>query len=339
MVWPHIDETYYETLKSKEVFTQEDIDTICNWLWYHGIVIEDGIVDNLPSEKEHEENFTQYVNILKEIMHDNETYEIIFDITHWYRSIPVYIASVIELFKVTHKNISVTNVYYGAYENQESGITPVVELNSIYNIHDWSKAVDKFIDRWDATNIAELIYKENSSLAQAFTQVSACLNLWFNSNLHLYLEDLQKELDKEKNMFQLRLFISHIEKLIHRFLDLVETSDIQYECSKWYYENKDYGKSYLALTEAVVSFVCEINGLDTSLYIDRNKAKTILYQEMDETKLLNYFKMLNERRRIVAHSDVEHEVSEDNYEYNQILLLKELLEKYNEYISEIKDSI
>ena len=56
-----------------------------------------------------------------------ENSEIHFDITHGFRSIPLFVSTILNFFK-NQKNAKITGVYYGIFEAKENGITPVVNM-------------------------------------------------------------------------------------------------------------------------------------------------------------------------------------------------------------------
>lgn len=109
--------------------------------------------------KNEEELWDTFDKILNEI-HDDD--EIIFDITHGFRSIPMQILSVINYAKVIRKNVNLLGVYYGAFEarDKQTNITPIFNL-SIYNdILEWTSAADSFISYGNSNQIFDLCLKK-----------------------------------------------------------------------------------------------------------------------------------------------------------------------------------
>lgn len=109
--------------------------------------------------KNEEELWDTFDKILNEI---NDNDEIIFDITHGFRSIPMQILAIINYAKVIKKNVNLLGVYYGAFEarDKKTNITPVFNL-SIYNdILEWTSAADSFISYGNSNQIFDLCLKK-----------------------------------------------------------------------------------------------------------------------------------------------------------------------------------
>lgn len=109
--------------------------------------------------KNTEELWDTFDKILNEIQ-DNDN--IIFDITHGFRSIPMQILAVINYAKIIRKNVNLLGVYYGAFEarDKNTNITPVFDL-SIYNdILDWTSAAKSFISYGNSNEIYDLCLKK-----------------------------------------------------------------------------------------------------------------------------------------------------------------------------------
>lgn len=89
--------------------------------------------------------------------------EVIFDITHGFRSIPMLALTVLNYAKVL-KNIKLQGIYYGAYEarNKESNIAPIFNLTIYNEILEWASAVSIFVDYGNGAALYDL-YKELSS--------------------------------------------------------------------------------------------------------------------------------------------------------------------------------
>jgi CRISPR-associated Csx2 family protein len=92
--------------------------------------------------------------------------EIIFDITHAFRSIPMLAIVILNYAKVL-KNVSLSGIYYGAMEalgsfpvvkeiELEKRFVPIFELTAFDNLLDWSSAIERFTKSGDASKITEL---------------------------------------------------------------------------------------------------------------------------------------------------------------------------------------
>ncbi len=71
--------------------------------------------------------------------------EVVFDITHGFRSQP-FIVIVLLLYLKALKNIRINNILYGAYEaRDENNTAPVFELKTFMDLVEWSNAAREFI--------------------------------------------------------------------------------------------------------------------------------------------------------------------------------------------------
>ena len=97
-----------------------------------------------------------------EILFDNlkSGDEIVFDITHAFRSIPMLVMTVLNYAKVT-KRVSLSQIYYGNYEarDMDSNHAPIFDLSVFDNLLDWTFAIDSFLTSGDGTRVSELAGK------------------------------------------------------------------------------------------------------------------------------------------------------------------------------------
>ncbi len=88
----------------------------------------------------------------------DEREEVIFDITHGFRSLPfLSLLAVAYLRQV--KQIDLRAILYGSYEARDQSVkpnrTPVVDLSGFVSLFDWMTAADRFTRFGDASDLAE----------------------------------------------------------------------------------------------------------------------------------------------------------------------------------------
>ncbi len=118
---------------------------------------------------------------LNELFEPND--EIIFDITHAFRSIPVYITSLIRFFQVV-RGVRIKTVLYGAFEakDENSNSTPVFDLTPIIEVYNWTDSVTDFLHYDDSKKLTDLLKKYTNSfnkskgLAMPFKKINSQLN-------------------------------------------------------------------------------------------------------------------------------------------------------------------
>ncbi len=81
--------------------------------------------------------------------------EVTFDITHGFRSIPMLGIVLLNYAKVL-KSIKLKGVYYGAWEANQDGVSPIFDLTEFDRLLSWTIATDQFISSGNAKKIAAL---------------------------------------------------------------------------------------------------------------------------------------------------------------------------------------
>ena len=117
----------------------------------------------IPDGKKEEELWKIFEIILEQI---REGAEVVFDVTHALRSIPMLAITALNYAKVM-KGVSLRGIYYGAFEvlgsiEEAKGKplanrrVPVFDLGMFDRLFEWSFALDRFLGAGDATHACEL---------------------------------------------------------------------------------------------------------------------------------------------------------------------------------------
>lgn len=152
------DHDYYDKIE-KRSYQREGLETRLKSL---GILAQITNID-IVEGKSVEEIWSIFQDIFDNL---NEHDEIVFDITHSFRSIPMLVLVVLNYAKVL-KNITLRGIYYGAFEglgrlDQVRSIplperkAPIFDLTPFVELQDWSTAIDRFLKAGDASMAAEL---------------------------------------------------------------------------------------------------------------------------------------------------------------------------------------
>jgi CRISPR-associated Csx2 family protein len=110
-------------------------------------------VTNLPCGNTEEEIWQLFEKIF-ESFKENE--EVVFDITHSFRSLPMLMLVLLNYSRLL-KNIKIKGIYYGAFEvlgpvyevrnkPAEERIAPIIDLNNLIGLQDWTLATYNFIE-------------------------------------------------------------------------------------------------------------------------------------------------------------------------------------------------
>ncbi len=108
---------------------------------------------DIPSGKSEQELwgiFNQMVSVL------DKGDEIIFDVTHAFRSLPM-LALLAAAFLRVAKAIRLQHLIYGAYEARQNDVAPVFDLSPFISLLDWATATDQFIKRGNASELASFL--------------------------------------------------------------------------------------------------------------------------------------------------------------------------------------
>lgn len=85
---------------------------------------------------------------------------VVFDITHGFRSLP-FLAFLFIAYLKSAKNVTIEAVYYGAWEMQQDGITPILDLTEFISMFDWLTATEQFVQTGNARGLSELLNPKN----------------------------------------------------------------------------------------------------------------------------------------------------------------------------------
>lgn len=131
--------------------------------------------------------------------------EIYFDITHAFRSIPIFTNTLLNYSRVL-KDVKVKKIYYGAFEKLglpykvskmpiEERIAPVLDLTDIVQLQNWTMAATDFITNGKTEQISELLIENNKKLNPKSQEIRAL------KNIQLYFETGRSKLITEGNAF------------------------------------------------------------------------------------------------------------------------------------------
>lgn len=270
----------------------------------------------------------------------NRNDELIIDITHSFRSLPMYVMNLlIYLRDVSSKKVRISHICYGMLEvTGELGYSPVIEMNDLLEVNSWITGAYSFLEFGNAYKIAELVGKVDTSLKNRLTDFSNIKNL----NHLTALENQCQQLQAVRNNEHLpRIAQMVITPVINRFLDKVDTrgdklhghSEFQYRLACWQYNNHNYAASYISLNEAIVTRACEQQGIDPLEFTHRESMKKEfknlrhgggVYHDLKPFAYL--YKDVSHIRNAIAHNMT----SCANNSQSMIRKLDEYLKKYKE---------
>lgn len=216
--------------------------------------------------------------------------QVVFDITHAFRSIPMLAIVVLNYAKVL-KNAKLKRICYGAMESLgsihevrqmdlEERLVPIFELSAFDTLLEWSVGVDRFIKGGDARKIKALaeeslvpVIKEkgahqNTALSlkklaerlDRFTKVmSTCRGLQITPSI----EALQSALNTITDTDLVRPFsplVDKLRELTDRFSDDDALNGVR--AARWCHEHNMVQQGYTILQETLISHLLRMFGQD-----------------------------------------------------------------------------
>jgi CRISPR-associated Csx2 family protein len=255
------------------------------------------------------ENFDRILQIVDSLQQGDKLY---IDITHSFRSLSLFLFLTLIFINdlASEKEIEVAGVYYGMLDiTGELGYTPVVDLKSLFDMTSWVKGAYSLKTYGDGYLIAELLKQQGEEeLANQIEKLSEAVNI-------NYVDAIKQRSSTLKNSLQKETLSSPFRYLRQKLVDFADKfarssnkdeSQFQLELAEWYFKNKRYATGYITLTEAIITYVCEINDKDIRNESNRNSMKELLHSREHKNSTLAqiYFKV-NPVRRSIAHALLE----------------------------------
>lgn len=200
-----------------------------------------------------EEEIWDIFRAIDEVIGQND--EIVFDITHSFRSIPMLALTVLNYAKVL-KNIKVKGVHYGAYDFDGAEEYPIVDLTNYDEILSWSFAANAFMKYGSSKEIVsvyeEFDYKEERlRLAiEAINDFTNCIKagrgkiLKNDANIKIKETDFYSLKSKSSTDAAYRSTIHRLESLKAGNLEKVRPLLPLFEKIRAEIEGFDYGNDY-----------------------------------------------------------------------------------------------
>ncbi|AFC23189.1 TIGR02221 family CRISPR-associated protein [Saprospira grandis] len=233
--------------------------------------------------------------------------ELYLDITHGFRSSAVFITTILSyLREVSTKNLKIKGMFYGMLESARSlKHAPIIDLGSVDNMLEWSKAAYNFKNHGNGQLIADLLEKDNQQvLALKIRELTQAIRLSSVTQIKGLLGRVQKEMNDLST--QARLILPQTFK---EFNDIItksgsQESAFQILMAEWYAQKDFYAQAYILLVEAAVTYICEQNEVeDIASENSRRDAKNQAYghREFNRNQL---FKTINNVRKDIAHASI-----------------------------------
>lgn len=239
--------------------------------------------------------------------------EIIFDITHSFRSIPLLAMTIINYAKVM-KKCTLKGIYYGAYEAAEiqDGVkyAPIVDLTVYNEILEWTNAAEAFMQYGVAAKMKEvydnkkkLIVGDKREWKPLENKINAMHDLSMaiftcrgtdmdklnekdnqksqksikNAYVALVKKSTKESETKAREMKPLYPLLEKIDESFKTYFAREDNVEIGLGMVEWSLRNNMIQQGYTALEETMITYLCNYYGIDdrTEKTRERIVGKTI----------------------------------------------------------------
>ncbi|QSZ27547.1 TIGR02221 family CRISPR-associated protein [Aceticella autotrophica] len=255
---------------------------------------------DIPSGQNEDELWEIFDSVSQQI---DEGDEIIFDITHSFRSLPILALIILNYAKFV-KKCEIRGIYYGAIEAvgkeikdiEEKDIAPIFDLTPFVRLLDWTVGIDRFIETGDARHINHLMklgtkelhlkgMKDERNILSDFSQklekytknVATCRGKEI-SNGGLKLKDTLEDAVSIADKAYIKPMKPVIDRLNDRFknFDNDENKNML-EIVKWCSEHNQIQQGFTILEEGIISYLCDKFRFDKNIKKDREIIEQAIY--------------------------------------------------------------
>lgn len=228
--------------------------------------------------------------------------EIIFDITHGFRSIPMLFMVLIGYARLL-KGISVEGVYYGAFEglgniqdaikiDQDQRIAPIFDLTSFEQLIEWTGATQSFVKNGSAKELASLVQTKIApvlresrgqdkvasainKIVKGIDQISS--NLLVNRGAEIIQYDYGRIKKSLQSLQSDQIFIRPLAPLmsvIENKIDTFVKDDIKngFQAVEWCIDHGLHQQAVTMLLENMVTYILAGEGVDWGAEKNRTAA-------------------------------------------------------------------
>lgn len=299
------------------------------------------------NDSEHVENF-ELLKRISELLNDGD--EVVFDITHSFRSLPLYELISMNYFKdVLKKDIKIKQVTYamGEVGKEFGGKVPIVDMTKTLTLLDCIRAVDEYNRFGTAYALAEILdgdevirlNKEEKRVLKNLTEPVTSNNIADIKRLIYRSNRLTK--GKDRRFSEYRILLDYIFKDISdRFSDKLEDEfELKLAIAKWHFENERFFAAAITVVESMLDYCSFIfkgksNPSKEEKNCYREAFKKIRYNEKYDVREVKIFIECYLELKL-ERNDLCHNENDDD----TIQKLQDLIGRLNGiYISSFKDN-
>ncbi len=276
--------------------------------------------------------------------------DIYLDITHGFRTIPLLVSTVVNLFSKV-KGARVKGLFYGIFEaKDEKGRIPVVDLLPILELNEWIEGFTLFKNYGDGDFLAELIEEKLSGLKPEFRReagdlkkLSKLLRKYSQAVGFTAVNFIPKFTDQVvriiNNIKSVPADFNSVELLkasLNETYEEVKKEDAeewknQYKIVKWLFNKRRYSQATIALEECIFTYVLEKMGINYLEKEIREKLSKAFREDEKKNKffspeLNSLFSKIRDLRNMTGHAFMQKKATEGH--------IKDAIDKLKNYVEE-----
>jgi len=240
------------------------------------------LAKRIPDGKDRDQIQTIFETIIDNLHQEDD---VVFDITHGFRSLPMLAMVALNYAKVL-KGVRILGIFYGAYEARIGDRAPIFDLTPFDDALNWALAVDRFLLSGDATLASELansgrIGTEDGSVItiarkmKEFTEdLATCRGLNFSRNAR----ELRASIGECKRS-DLPLYVRHLLEHLDEGLTRFEGNEISdgIAAARWCLDHHLIQQGFTILQETLISHLVVKCGLDHRQSLSRQLASQAVH--------------------------------------------------------------
>lgn len=224
---------------------------------------------DIPEEKGEAGVWKLFEKIYNEVLEQDDS--VIFDITNAFRFLPVVMYSVLRYAQYL-KNVKIEGIYYGAYEQMENEIEPIINLTETYEIMEWAAAANIFTHYGIADELDKRIKKQNKDFSETGKLSDSILTVSRNINYsrglritegNIFQKCIEK-IDTYKNDKNINPALPPIlDTVTSKIKDFENNSVLNFlPAIEWYIEHDMPAEALSMMKEGIVSYLLFENNLN-----------------------------------------------------------------------------
>ena len=226
------------------------------------------------NQRELDENYEIITKQLEKVLEKDCINEISIDITHSFRSLPIYNLAVVEYYKnITDYDVDLKHIYYGNVDVvRETKVAPVVDLGSVFGIMKLSGGVKTFKNTGSVTILKKEIEnysqtEERDDLLRSLEYFDYATQLNEYKGLFEQIKEMMKLTEKiSEGKGKLaglcrmlnQVFLLYFSEERWREAGKYEMARKQYYLSKWYFDQNRIGLASTTILECLRSALVQI---------------------------------------------------------------------------------